>query len=234
MGGSGPASGRRSVAGAVLLSSVLVPGLIAVMAGPPSHAQPEMKKADEPVTEVAPLVVRPDGAQDDPNVLVSPIPVKPGTSSCITRIAVPREYQDLRLSDVHSARVNAGGREMLRVTGAIYNPRKSKISIPPLLIAIVDDSGQAVRLEQAEAKGQPRIPAGGHINFIFDFAGFPDDARKTVVTFASPDKTASYCGYSPRGMPNLVAATPPPQTARYGQMREQPFGFDPYARAPRP
>lgn len=97
---------------------------------------------------------------------------------------VPKEYQDLALSEVSAHEGEEKGVSFLRVIGKINNARKNATPVPPLWIAAVDRYGTELQAQQVEPRSAPKIPSGGSVPFIYVFKPMPEKTARATVTFA--------------------------------------------------
>ncbi|MEI7933330.1 MAG: hypothetical protein WCI21_09810, partial [Alphaproteobacteria bacterium] len=98
---------------------------------------------------------------------------------------IPKEFQDLRITEVSAHQGAEKGVTFLRVVGKIVNSRKNAITVPPLWIAALDNFGTEIQAQQLEApRSTGKIPSGGTLPFIYVFKPMPERTARATVTFA--------------------------------------------------
>jgi hypothetical protein len=89
----------------------------------------------------------------------------------------------LKIENVRSAWNDAGGQRVLQVDGDIVNPTASEVSVPTVVVALQDKSGN--ELTQATASVLS-LAAGAKTSFTLQIPGAPENVSNLKVSFAKP------------------------------------------------
>ena len=114
-----------------------------------------------------------------PKTVVS---VLPGAAKLYAMMGKPVNV-GLKIENVRSAWNDAGGQRVLQVDGDIVNPTAREVSVPTVVVALQDKSGN--ELAQATASVLS-LAAGAKTSFTLQIPGAPENVSNLKVSFAKP------------------------------------------------
>jgi hypothetical protein len=113
-----------------------------------------------------------------PKTVVS---VLPGAARLYAMLGKPVSLGGLAIQDVHTAWNDAGGAPVLTVEGTIVNLTSGTLDIPPLVIALEDESGK--QIAEFTANVAP-LDAGARAPFTAQIPSPPNTVSSLKVRFA--------------------------------------------------
>ena len=109
----------------------------------------------------------------------------PKTAQIYELVGLPTKVlgAGLELDNVNFNRQDVAGQTVIQVQGDVFNKTDKEIAVPPLKVALRDDSGKLL-FDWTFGVDRPTIRPGETINFKTETKNPPAEATKLAVTFA--------------------------------------------------
>jgi hypothetical protein len=118
------------------------------------------------------------------------VPLAPITARAYEAIGLPVNLRGLAFNDVRTNLIDAEGRRVLTIEGAVVNLRGQKNEVPDMRIAVRDADGHEIYAWTTRPP-KPALEAREETAFRLRLASPPPGAREVMVRFASTSEKSA-------------------------------------------